>query len=667
MHSRGHRGQGRFRPLQDWFQTCVIDILLLLPLPSPLTWDIVFYTVRKEGEEAAVEFVKCKEKIQSVCCHGDDNDVVVLLLSEGGKVFCVNTQTYNSKPLEALCNIPVSQVACGSQHSVALTKGGQVYTWGRNSRGQLGLGRSETSTNSQRLGGLSALPLVRVAAGGEHSFILCVSGAVFGWGRNDRRKLGLGDTADRHTATAVHCLNKKSTIYISRGKDHTAILSKNGAVFTFGSSQYGQLRHNSFSDELRPRLAVELLGAKVTKIACGWHHTLVLTRSKRVYSFGCGEQGQLGHGKESHPSVPLPVQLLQDATDARIENIFAGGNCSFATCMPTQVNEETNAVGIKTQHCLNDMIDKWTLGYNSKTWKKIKQKCRHREIHRTFSSASFLKTIFLEQIKDKHFQTSPKYSGLNLSVARLTFEKLVKQDNVFAEVEASLLHLLPSLDKKPTPPSGVEGLRIYLLLNELLHVIQRHKHNGSSTTLAEAVTASRLNLSADGLPVIATTVTHHPSIVHDDPLKEFVDAYVNHAFNTSVDGVFQEFRQGFFQVCDQDLVKLFRPKELQEVLVGKNFHDWAKLKQNTGNKGVYNTTPPHPTIQIFWEVFDELTEDQRRAFLWFVTGSERVPILGLDKIKMKVIPKEVEDLCSDEDYPQFIFHGFNFILFYNFL
>lgn len=41
------------------------------------------------------------------------------------------------------------------------------------------------------------------------------------------------------------------------------------------------------------------------------HHTLVLTNSKRVYSFGCGEQGQLGHGEESHSSVPLPVQLQQ--------------------------------------------------------------------------------------------------------------------------------------------------------------------------------------------------------------------------------------------------------------------------------------------------------------------------------------------------------------------
>ncbi|KAL7401600.1 hypothetical protein ABVT39_001892 [Epinephelus coioides] len=66
------------------------------------------------------KFVKFKEKIEAVSC-GDD---LVTLLSETGKVLCVDTtRIYIPRPVEALCNIVVSQVACGSQHSVALTKG----------------------------------------------------------------------------------------------------------------------------------------------------------------------------------------------------------------------------------------------------------------------------------------------------------------------------------------------------------------------------------------------------------------------------------------------------------------------------------------------------------------------------------------------------------------
>lgn len=66
-----------------------------------------------------------------------------------------------------------------------------------------------------------------------------------------------------------------------------------------------------------------------------------------------------------------------------------------------------------------------------------------------------------------------------------------------------------------------------------------------------------------------------------------MDAYVNHVFNTSVESVFQEFKRGFFLVCDWDLVKLFRPEELQGVLVGKDVYDWAKLKQVQTLKSSY--------------------------------------------------------------------------------
>ena len=72
---------------------------------------------------------------------------------------------------------------------------------------------------------------------------------------------------------------------------------------------------------------------------------------------------------------------------------------------------------------------------------------------------------------------------------------------LFKQVEDAVLHLLPSLEKKPV---GVEGLRIFLLLSELLHVIQRYKPRQTNTKLAEAVAAAVQNLSAESLQVIGT-------------------------------------------------------------------------------------------------------------------------------------------------------------------
>ncbi|XP_042351684.1 probable E3 ubiquitin-protein ligase HERC3 isoform X2 [Plectropomus leopardus] len=865
------------------------------------------------------KLVKCKEKIQAVSCA----DNVVTLLSETGKVLCVDTtHTYIPKPLDVLCNKVVSQVACGNQHSIALTKDGQVYTWGQNSRGQLG-NRTPGASSLQHLQSLSVMPLVQIAAGGEQSFALSVSGGVFGWGRNDCGQLGLRDTTDRDIPTPVYGLNMKKTVYMSCGEDHTAVLTKDGAVFTFGSGRYGQLGHNSFSDELRPRLVAELWGAKVTEIACGRHHTLVMTDSKRIYSFGRGEQGQLGHGEESHPSVPLRVQLPLDTTNGlTVRNIFAGANCSFATCTSAQEGSNSDSVRYATQHPVDDMFDKW-VSQGGKLQGKI---------HRMFSSASCMNQIFLNQSKDKHFQTSPKYSGLNFSLVQSAFEKLPKKGNVLEEVEAAVLHLLSTLDPSP---AGVEGLRLFLLLPELLHVIQRHNLQQTSTKLAEALAAATQRLSDESRQVIANwwsslststrvrhvkvwkqalsvmcysctsgvrnmllvlkymygannmiarrqripektfgleinqiflekdlqiwrsmskikplifcdfpyvmdlkskkmafdthavwtqrehllvmdsslhyfelrlkrasfwedtfkqlAAAHHTafkkplvvyfdedpkislvnhkdlfhhlfhemvsvksgmfmfnetlawfpsnateedktnfflfgvlcglalynqSIIHlpfplalfkklldieptledmmefspsvgkslqetlnykdedlkdldflinwdgsevdldppnpEKPLtcqnkKEFVDAYVNYAFNASVDGVFQEFKRGFFQVCDQDLVKLFRPEELRQVLVGQDVYDWAKLKQNT----VWDPRISHHTRQMFWEVFDELTEEQRKDFLWFLTGFRRVPILGMDQVQMDVqIPQIQSAKHYDQHFPE---------------
>uniref|UniRef100_A0A3P9C3D1 RCC1-like domain-containing protein n=1 Tax=Maylandia zebra TaxID=106582 RepID=A0A3P9C3D1_9CICH len=176
----------------------------------------------------------------------------------------------------SLSAIPLIQVAAGGDQSFALSVSGGVFSWGRNDCGQLGLGDTKGTqyvNSPQHVRSLSAIPVVQVAAGGEQSFALSVSGGAFSCGRNDCGQLGLGDTQDRHTPTPVHYLNMKKTVSISCGKDHTAALTKDGAVFTFGSGQYGQLGHNSLQNEQRPRLVAELWGAKVTKVAykLGWN------------------------------------------------------------------------------------------------------------------------------------------------------------------------------------------------------------------------------------------------------------------------------------------------------------------------------------------------------------------------------------------------------------
>ncbi|XP_030879469.1 probable E3 ubiquitin-protein ligase HERC3 [Leptonychotes weddellii] len=121
----------------------------------------------------------------------------------------------------------ILQVSCGNWHCLALAADGQFFTWGKNSHGQLGLGKEFPSQASpQRVRSLEGIPLAQVAAGGAHSFALSLSGAVFGWGMNNAGQLGLSDEEDRESPCHVKLLRTQKVVYISCGEEHTAVLTK---------------------------------------------------------------------------------------------------------------------------------------------------------------------------------------------------------------------------------------------------------------------------------------------------------------------------------------------------------------------------------------------------------------------------------------------------------
>lgn len=74
----------------------------------------------------------------------------------------------------------------------------EVFSWGQNKYGQLGLGTDcKKQASPQLIKSLLGIPFMQVAAGGAHSFVLTLSGAIFGWGRNKFGQLGLNDENGR--------------------------------------------------------------------------------------------------------------------------------------------------------------------------------------------------------------------------------------------------------------------------------------------------------------------------------------------------------------------------------------------------------------------------------------------------------------------------------------
>uniref|UniRef100_A0A667YA66 HECT and RLD domain containing E3 ubiquitin protein ligase 4 n=1 Tax=Myripristis murdjan TaxID=586833 RepID=A0A667YA66_9TELE len=218
--------------------------------------------------------------------------------------------------IKSLSDVQIAQVACGYWHSHALSRGGQVFSWGQNRYGQLGLGvDGQGISTPQIIQSLQGIPFAQISAGGAHSFALTLSGAVFGWGRNKFGQLVKllchRGYEHRHFPTLLKSLRSQRVIYICCGEDHTAALTKlsYGGVFTFGAGGYGQLGHNSTNHEINPRKVFELMGNVVTQIACGRQHTLAfIPTSGKMDSFGLGGNGQLGTRSTCNRKSPAPVK-----------------------------------------------------------------------------------------------------------------------------------------------------------------------------------------------------------------------------------------------------------------------------------------------------------------------------------------------------------------------
>uniref|UniRef100_A0A8C4Z4W8 HECT and RLD domain containing E3 ubiquitin protein ligase 4 n=1 Tax=Gadus morhua TaxID=8049 RepID=A0A8C4Z4W8_GADMO len=118
--------------------------------------------------------------------------------------------------------------------------------------------------------------------------------------------------------------------------------------------------------------------------------------------------------------------------------------------------------------------------------------------------------------------------------------------------------------------------------------------------------------------------------------QDFVQAYVDYVFNRSVAPLFESFHAGFHKVCGGKVLELFQPNELQAMVIGNTNYDWKELERTTEYKGEY--WAEHPTIKFFWDVFHNLPLEKKKQFLLFLTGSDRIPILGMKSLKLVIQP-----------------------------
>lgn len=256
------------------------------------------------------------------------------------------------KALESKVVLDVHNIACGGRHAVLATRQGEIFSWGEDSGGRLGHGVEVDVSHPKLIETLSGMNVELVACGEYHTCAVTRSGDLYTWGDGTHNFGLLG-----HGSEVSHWIPKKvsgimegiNVVSISCGPWHTAVVTAAGQLFTFGDGSFGVLGHGDCSSTSIPREVETLKGQRTTRVACGVWHTAAVVEvtdelsnsepsgyscSGKLFTWGDGDKCRLGHGDEESRLVPECVTALVNQS---ICQVACGYNLTVALTTSGQV------------------------------------------------------------------------------------------------------------------------------------------------------------------------------------------------------------------------------------------------------------------------------------------------------------------------------------------
>ncbi|CAE7704806.1 UVR8, partial [Symbiodinium necroappetens] len=209
-------------------------------------------------------------------------------------------------------------VAAGGLHTAAITDSGELWTWGSNGHGRLGTGDT-TNRHAPVKVSVNGQKIVAVAAGGFHTAALTDSGELWTWGWNGYGQLGVGDTTDRHAPVKVS-VNGQKIVAVATGGSHTAAITDSGELWTWGYNGHGRLGIGDTMNRHAP-VKVSVNGQKIVAVAAGIWHTAAITDSGELWTWGSNGDGRLGIGDTTNRHAPVKVSV----NGQKIVAVAAGG------------------------------------------------------------------------------------------------------------------------------------------------------------------------------------------------------------------------------------------------------------------------------------------------------------------------------------------------------
>jgi alpha-tubulin suppressor-like RCC1 family protein len=239
-----------------------------------------------------------------------------LLLTQDSQIFVwgnngdgqlgLGDRTDRHAPVPLLFPFPskIVHAVCGAYFSVAVDEEGSVWTWGSNTDGQLGRNTERRSTEVPQKVEELPEPIVDVACGWEHVLSLSKNGNIYVWGRNEDGKLGIGDKISRdHPVLNPFRGAKKVTC----AGHHSFAIDEQNNLYGWGWNERGNLGQGRKHFRECETTTPELILQGVEEVCCGWGHNIALLEDGTHLIWGLNRYGQLGLGDTEIRYVPQPL------------------------------------------------------------------------------------------------------------------------------------------------------------------------------------------------------------------------------------------------------------------------------------------------------------------------------------------------------------------------
>jgi alpha-tubulin suppressor-like RCC1 family protein len=255
--------------------------------------------------------------------------------------------------------IPSKKISTNFNNTIAINDQGELYGWGNAYMDKLGLKTSLVDFIPDPLVfeffKAKQLKVVDISLGADHVLAIgkrkdglkTAMGTVYSWGldlfgrlgylseliKNDDEELAENDNYVFRRVPQPISLSE-SVVRVACGADFSACITNSGKLYTWGTNESGNLGINQSTEEYlnkgyvnTPQLVSKLKDQVIIQVACGDKHMLALTEERRVYSWGDGKYGKLGHGDCDR--IPTPLKI-EEISSEDIIFIAAGDQTSAA-------------------------------------------------------------------------------------------------------------------------------------------------------------------------------------------------------------------------------------------------------------------------------------------------------------------------------------------------